>query len=182
VWLFTGAGHGVTCACANLAHCPHSFLVGARIEAGIADEACAPFCIDQALRACHRLLGRIRADLHQQPTCALRHQSDVVRQKPLPGEILDDRRVEAFESDRFVLHDERGAIAGDEYILVAQHDERPDRRAVDQLGLRLQYHDAGALTPDQGASHVESVLWQEFIEVVPDTRRRILGNSARTRS
>ena len=57
-------------------------------------------------------------------------------------------------------------IGGRKRVRVAETDERPVLRAVDQRSLRLEHDRAGAFGADERARHVEAVLGQQLVEVV----------------
>ena len=57
-------------------------------------------------------------------------------------------------------------ISGGEDIGIAQQQDRPGRRAVDEAELCLKDGDAGALGADQCFGHVEAVFRQKVVQVV----------------
>ena len=57
-------------------------------------------------------------------------------------------------------------VAGGRRVLVPEHEQRADRRAVHQLDRRLEDRDARALGPGQRRGDVEAALGQQLVEVV----------------
>src|SRR5205823_9151164 len=78
----------------------------------------------------------------------------------------DQAVVQPLHGERPVRDDLHHPATSGVDVRVAQDKERACRRAVDQTGRRLEHGDTGTFSADQGAGHVEAVLWKELIEVV----------------
>ncbi len=83
-----------------------------------------------------------------------------------PRQVVHQRVVHALEPERLVREHLRHVVARDERVLVAEHEQRARRRAVDQVHRRLEVGDARALGAGEGPGDVEAVLGQEVVEVV----------------
>src|SRR5204862_7192137 len=84
----------------------------------------------------------------------------------LPAQPFDHCPFEAFEADRRELEDGRDILGRHVDIVVAEADEHPLLRTMNQLDDRFEDDRAGTLRADQRASDVEIVLGKQLIEVV----------------
>ena len=117
-----------------------------------------------------RLVRIVGAELHQQHAAPGRQQIEIGR--ALRAQAIDHRALEAFEADRRELENLRHVVGGLERVGIAEPDERPVLRAVNQRHLGFEDDGARAFAADQGARDVKSVLGQQLVEVVAgDTAR-----------
>ncbi len=112
------------------------------------------------------LLGVAGEDDHQ-PGVAVRQQPQRLGVHPPFALEPDEPVVQALELLRLVRRDARHGVgrAGD--VRVSQHDQRLGRRRRHQAQLGVQDRDQGALAADQRPGHVEAVLGQQRVQVVP---------------
>ena len=139
------------------------------------------------------VLGRPRAEFHQQAAAAHRQQLQLVEAHAFGVQRIDDLSVEAFETDRFVRQDGRHVIGGDERIGKTHTYQAPERRTGHQAKLGFQYGRARALGSHQRAGDMKSVFGKQLVEVVagdaprnarvllPDERRISIANLLQAR-
>jgi hypothetical protein len=109
---------------------------------------------------------RVRSEFDQQPGAAIWQGRLAPRADALEAHVFEQHSVEAFESDRVVLHDHRHRGGGDVDVFVAEHQKAPDLRARHQANQSLEHGDAGAFGTHQSSRHVEAVLGQQLVQVI----------------
>ena len=91
----------------------------------------------------------------------------------------DQDVVQPLQAGRLELQDLRDVVARAVDVGVAEHQQRLDRRAVDQVQAGLQDGDARPLRARQRPGDVKPVLGQQVVEVVAgDAARQVLGIAA----
>jgi len=83
---------------------------------------------------------------------------DVLRMQADGLHVLDQALVDALQADGAGLQDLGDVVPRAVHVLVAEHQQRARRRAVDQAHAGLQDGDAGAFRSHQRAGDVEAVL------------------------
>jgi hypothetical protein len=87
-------------------------------------------------RLAERLGMRVGAELDEQPAAPVRQQPHVARVEAGATQVGREAIVEAFQSNRPVLHDRRNGVGGGEHILAeAQTGSR--RRRADRFSVRI---------------------------------------------
>ena len=115
-----------------------------------------------------RLLLALPAELHQQPALAVGQQAQVPFDllHVLGLDVPDQLLVDALQADGAGGQDLGDGVRRPVGVVVAEHQEGAERRAVHQAHLRLQHGDTGALRAHQGLGHVEPLLRQQAVQVV----------------
>src|SRR5579862_5407224 len=108
------------------------------------------------------LIRIIASKFHQQDSPSLRKQFEIGR--ALLAQPVDDAPFESFEANGTKFQDRGHLFGGNEDVRIAQSNQGPVLRAVDQPKFGLQHGDAGAFAADERARHMESVLWQKLIQ------------------
>ena len=125
------------------------------------------------------LLLALAAELDQQPAAPFGQERDVLRVDALLLHVVDEDVVEPFQPGRLGLQDLGDVVAGAVDVGIAEHQQRLDGRAVDQVQARLQDGDARPLRAREGPGDVEALLGQQVVEVVAgDPARQVLGIAA----
>ena len=129
--------------------------------------------------ACVIDISLVRAELDEQQAAALGQELAVHRAACSSAKRIDDhgRRSPRGRSACSVRISGTSSAARNG-VGKAEHDQAPERRALDEPERRLEHGDAGALAADQRARDVEAVLGQQLVEVVAgDAARDAAGTS-----
>ena len=96
------------------------------------------------------------AELGQQPAPAGRQELEVLDVERPGDHLVDQHPVEALEREERVAEQRRDRVRGGEDVRVAEHDQPPLARAVDQPDDGLGHDPAGRLGADDRPRDVEA--------------------------
>src|ERR1700740_2240212 len=116
----------------------------------------------QGERLC--LIWIIASKFPQQDSPSFRKQFEIGR--AFLAQPVDDAPFESFEANRTKFENRGHLFGSNENVRVAQSDQGPVLRAVNQPKLGFEHGDASAFTADERPRHMESVLRQKLIQVV----------------
>ncbi|HEY1276253.1 MAG TPA: hypothetical protein VGF25_15175 [Thermoleophilaceae bacterium] len=152
---------------AALAHVPELALVRRAVEQlHVRRVRLATQRLDARLGALVRLLGRLAAELREQPTVAVREHPDLLGVHAERLHVADQHVVEALEAGRAELEDLRHVVGGVEHVGIPADHERPRRRAVHEPERRLEHGHQRALAAHERAADVEALLREQPVEPV----------------
>src|SRR5581483_3538358 len=160
---------------ARLADFPHSFdlvLVGEKAHLGWT--RLAPQRIHQCSRLGFGLTRAVRAELGKQPSTTGWKQCQPFGVDPFSPRVLDKQVIHTLEADRPVSHDLRHAVGALVDVRIGNRQQHALLRTFDQSARRFEDGNAGTFASHQDARNIESVFWEQVIQVVPrDTARNI---------
>src|SRR5690348_16292295 len=97
--------------------------------------------------------------------------------QPLLLHVGDEVVVETLEADGMMLEDGGDVIGGFVDARIAEDEERPGGRTIDEARLRFEDGDAGAFAADERLRKIEAMFRKQLRQVVAGYAPRDIGET-----